>query len=88
MLGSNACSKCTNTYLLLIPVFIVVGIVLVVLIIVLNLTVSVGSINGLLFYANVVKLNETVLFPNGSIPVISQFISTWTLALKFVSLMD
>ena len=36
---------------------------------------SVGTINGLLFYANMVKLNEVFFFPNGSVPVVSQFIS-------------
>ena len=41
----------------------------------LNLSVSVGTINGLLFYANMVKLNEAFFFPNGNIPVVSQFIS-------------
>ena len=75
MLGSNSCSHCTNTYLLLVPAFIIAGILLVFLLIILNMTVSVGSINGLLFYANIVKLNESVLFPDGSIPAISQFIS-------------
>ena len=48
---------------------------LIVVLITLNLTVSIGSINGLLLYANIVKLNETVFFPNGSIPVLNQFIS-------------
>ena len=28
-----------------------------------------------LFYANMVKLNEAFFFPNGNIPVVSQFIS-------------
>ena len=41
----------------------------------LNLTVSVGTINGLLFYANIVKLNEPVMFTNGNILVLSQFIA-------------
>ena len=75
MLGSNACSHCTNTYLLLVPAFIIAGILLIFFMIILNMTVSVGSINGLLFYANIVKLNESVLFPDGSIPAVSQFIS-------------
>ena len=41
----------------------------------LNLSVSVGTINGLLFYANIVHVNESFFFPNGSVPVVSQFIS-------------
>ena len=74
-LGSNACSKCTNIYLLLLIVFMFSGILLVVSLITLNLTVSVGTINGLLFYANIIKLNEAVFFPNGNIIIVSQFIS-------------
>ena len=75
MLGSNKCSQCSNDWLALVPVFAISGVLLVVILIALNLTVSVGSINGLLFYANIVKLNESVFFPRGNIPIISQFIA-------------
>ena len=75
MLGSNHCGTCSNWYLFLLPVFALAGIVLVAVLMFLNLSVSVGTINGLLFYANMVKLNEAFLFPNGSVPVVSQFIS-------------
>ena len=73
MLGSNRCGQCSNKYISLILPFIVAGIILVAFLLVSNMTVSVGSINGLLFYANVMKLNESA---NGiSIPVLSQFIA-------------
>ena len=78
MIGSNRCTNCTNTKLISVSIFIIAataGVVLVILLIILNLTVSVGSINGLLFYANVVKLNESVFFSQGNIPVVSHFIS-------------
>ena len=75
MLGSNHCGTCSNWYLFLLPVFAIAGIVLVAVLMILNLSVSVGTINGLLFYANMVKLNEAFFFPNASIPVMSQFIS-------------
>ena len=75
MLGSNRCSTCSDWYLFLLPVFALAGIVLVAMLMFLNLSVSVGTINGLLFYANMVKLNEAFFFPNGSVPVVSQFIS-------------
>ena len=75
MLGFNQCGKCTDDYLALIIPFALAGIVLVVFLIALNLTVSVGTINGLIFYANVVKLYAPVFFPNGPIPFLSQFIS-------------
>ena len=75
MLGSNQCTTCTNSYLSLIIVFIAAGVILVVFLLVTNLTVSMGTVNGLLFYANIVKLNDTILFPNGSTPVLTQFIA-------------
>ena len=75
MLGSNRCGTCSNWYLFLIPTFALAGISIVVVLMFLNLSVSVGTINGLLFYANMVKLNEAFFFPNGSIPVVSHFIS-------------
>ena len=75
MLGSNHCGTCSNWYLFLLPVFGLTGIVLVAVLMFLNLSVSVGTMNGLLFYANMVKVNESFFFPNGSIPVVSQFIS-------------
>ena len=75
MLGSNRCGTCSNWYLFLLPVFALAGIVLVAVLMFLNLSVSVGTINGLLFYANVVKLNEAFFFPNGRVPVVSHFIS-------------
>ena len=76
MLGSNRCYYCSNNYLSLMIVFILAGIVLVAFLLFFNMTVSVGSINGLLFSANIVKLNEVVFFPNGAkLPVLSQFIA-------------
>ena len=75
MLGSNQCGQCTNNYIALIIPFALAGIALVAFIIVLNLTVSVGTINGLIFYANVVKIYEPIFFPNGPVNVLSQFIS-------------
>ena len=52
------------------------GIALVVLLIVLNLTVSVGTINGLLFIANIIKLYQPVFLGNQiSVPFFSQIVS-------------
>ena len=83
MLGSNQCGHCSNYYLFLLPLFAIAGIGLIFMLLTLNLTVSVGTINGLLFYANILKLNEPVLFPNISIPVLTQFISWLNLDFGF-----
>uniref|UniRef100_A0A1X7U1Z5 Uncharacterized protein n=1 Tax=Amphimedon queenslandica TaxID=400682 RepID=A0A1X7U1Z5_AMPQE len=54
LMGSNKCGQCHNNYMMIawIALFAVMGVLLVVLLIALNLTVSVGTFNGLLFYAN------------------------------------
>ena len=55
--------------LLWVPAFALAGIALVVALIFLNITVSVETINGLIFYANIVRANH--FFPsqqNQSIP--------------------
>ena len=46
-----------------------VGLLLVLFLMTLNLTISTGTINGFLFYANIIKASQTALFPsemNGS----------------------
>lgn len=75
MLGSDQCGECSHVYILLIVVFALAGVGLVALIIALNLTVSLGTVNGLIFYANIIKINEELLFPYGQLPVLSQFVS-------------
>ena len=64
-LGSSRCLQCTNTYISLLIPFAMAGIVLVVFLLALKLTVSVGTINGLIFYANIVAVNQTIFFPPG-----------------------
>ena len=77
VLGSNECMECTTNYnMALIILFAFMGIALVVLLIVLNLTVSVGTINGLLFTANIIKLYQPVFLGNQiPVPFFSQIIS-------------
>ena len=65
-LGGYECADCSNsTYkgVLLLIAFTVIGIALVLLLLGLNLTVSTGVINGLIFYSNIVYLNSDTLLP-------------------------
>jgi len=62
-LGTSKCIHCTNYWLLLLVVFIFAGIALVFLLIVCNLTVTEGTLNGLIFYANIVQINSAIFFP-------------------------
>ena len=66
-IGSPECLDCSNNYhLALLILFVFLGLALVVFIKVLNLTVAEGTINGLIFYANIVQANQAVFFPTGS----------------------
>ena len=62
-LGSSRCEQCSNYWLLLILPFGVAGLALVVLMMSLHITLASGTINGLLFYANVVIANRASFFP-------------------------
>ena len=67
--GSSQClSHCSSDLQFLrviglIVVCAVAGILLVVLLTLLNLTVAEGTLNGLIFYANVIQVNSNIFFP-------------------------
>ena len=76
LLGSNRCELCNNNYnLTLIILFAALGIILVVFLLVLNLTVSRGTLNGIIFYANIVKLYQPILSREGAYPFFNQVLS-------------
>ena len=56
--------KCTNVHILITIIVLVAGIVLVVLLYVLNLTVTNGTINGMIFYASI---NDSVFLINDNV---------------------
>ena len=66
MLGGSRCSKCNEWYLLpvLIVAFSIVGVLLVALLTMCNLTVSEVTINGLIFYANIGHTTCSIFFPS------------------------
>ena len=62
-LGTNNCKQCTNIYLLLLAPFGLAGILLIVFLSLTDMTVTAGTINGLLFFANIVRKNQATFFP-------------------------
>ena len=61
-LSNGECAKCSNYYLFILLPLAVAGLLLVALLFALNLTVTEGSINGLIFFANVIAMNQAVRF--------------------------
>ena len=78
VLGSSKCKKCSENLLLLllIPSWLVLGLLLVFFLMFLDLTVSVGTINGLIFYANIIQAQQATFFTEDiSNAFLSKFIS-------------
>jgi predicted outer membrane repeat protein len=64
VLGTLTCKQnCSHTHLLLILPIGFLGILLIVVLFMLRLTVAAGTINGLLFYANIVQANHQTFLP-------------------------
>ena len=59
--NSYACTTCTNWGVLLLVPLLIAGPLLIALICCLNLTISVGTFNGFLFYMNIIAINSDVL---------------------------
>ena len=58
--GSSQCKKCSSVYLLLVIPIAIAGITLVMLLFILNLTVTDGDVNAFLLYVNVVSINAPI----------------------------
>ena len=74
-LGSAQCLQCSNKYIALLIPLTLAGPVLVFSIKLLDITISQGMLNGLIFYANIVKANEYVFFPQTQTNPLTVFIA-------------
>ena len=65
-LGSSHCIPCSKSWrtdlIAVLIAFVFAGVLLVALILVLNLTVAIGTLNGILFYANVIDSSGTNMY--------------------------
>ena len=83
VLGSTKCLQCSNNWIALILVFALAGVALVTFILYFNLTVAIGTLNGLTFYANIVMANREIYIKNSGF--LSVFISWLNLDLGIES---
>ena len=67
ILGTSQCKQCTNSHLVLLIPFALMGIALVLFLLVCKLTIATGTLSGLVFYANIVGTNHTIFLPANSI---------------------
>ena len=85
-IGSSKCVTCPTYWPALLVtitiVFIISGVGLVAFLLVLNLTVAIGTLNAIIFYANIVIANKSTLFPS-RVSFASVFISWLNFDLGF-----
>ena len=62
---------------------LIAGILLLGLMLVLNLTVAIGTMNGIIFFANIVNVNKSLLFPFYTPNYVTVFISWLNLEIGF-----
>ena len=74
-LATSQCKKCSDVSLSLLLAYALAGAILVAILFVLNLTLSMGTLGGLIFYANIVRINQSIFFPPGSLNAIVVFIA-------------
>ena len=75
VLGSSRCQVCTHYYLFLLLAFALAGVALVFLLITCNMTVSEGTLNGLIFYVNIVQMNKSMFFKTSQGNVLTVFVA-------------
>ena len=73
--GTSVCEACSNSYLLLFFVFLIAGLILVAAMVYGDLTLSQGIFNGLIFYANIVRVHHSIIFPPNHVNVVTVFIA-------------
>ena len=85
--GSSHCMSCHSWYKLSMALIclgmIVIGVVLVGLILVLDLTVAVGTINGIVFYTNIIAANSSLFLPFSKPNLLTVFIAWLNLSIGF-----
>ena len=81
--GSTECHQCSDLWLITLGMYAVMGVVLIVVLFLLNLTVTQGTIYGLIFYANIIVVNSTVFFGGLDLKFIQVILSFIILDLGF-----
>ena len=81
MFGGPNCRKCSNLWLLTIPIYALASILLVVLLFLLRLTVTNGTISGAIFFANLFNINTYFFLGSRETKWLQLFISWLNLEL-------
>ena len=86
-LGSSRCIECSSNWLQnligIVIAALVAGIALIIIVLALNMTIAVGTLNGILFYTNIVMVNADTYLPFSTPNIATVFISWFNLDIGF-----
>ena len=73
--GSSQCQVCSDMWLITLVMLAVLGALLVAALFFLNLTVTQGTIYGLIFYANIIQVNTSIFFSQSTLRPLQVIVS-------------
>ena len=79
--GSSQCQVCSDMWLITLVMFAVLGALLVAALFFLNLTVTQGTLYGLIFYANIIQVNTSIFFSQSTLRPLQVIVSLLNLDL-------
>ena len=73
--GSSKCQVCSDMWLITLVMLAVLGVLLVAALFFLNLTVTQGTLCGLIFYANIIQVNTSIFFSQSNLRPLQVIVS-------------
>ena len=73
--GSSKCQECSDMWLTTLVMFAVLGVILVAALFFLNLTITQGTLYGLIFYANIIQVNASIFFNQSTLNPLQVIVS-------------
>ena len=74
-LATSRCIACSNTGIVLFVLYLVAAFGLVAILFSLDLTISCGTLSGIIFYANIISIHQSIFFPSGEYNIITVFLA-------------
>ena len=73
--GSSQCQVCSDMWMITLVMFAVLGVLLVAALFFLNLTVTQGTLYGLIFYANIIQINISIFLNQSTLRPLQVIVS-------------
>ena len=82
VLGNSECHSCSNYWLLLHLPFVLIGVILVIVLTMCNITIAEGTLSGIIFYCNIIGSNVSIFFPRQNITFLTPSLKMFVLLIN------